>query len=410
MPPLPAGIWDVAQRTAATLLRWRVDSAAALAALLAPVLEYDLASAQTLAETHGPKAIALAQHLIDWHRQRTTAASGQPDASPARDSALLRYLYCQAYLELPTFAVIPLVMAEHNVRLWSDKSAAASLAAETRAVFIPLAETLGMWRLRRWWVERSIDLQRANLLPAAPDAQAMQDAQDTQARQQRDAKDYEEILDRLVDQKQKKQAHFSLLREEILTRLQDALQEDRGATIHSDVPAGVRRTTLLPIVRRIKTYAGITWQRYRAGQSKDELINRLRIRILCASRLECYRVLGIVHGLGQPAALRSLGGLEDRIAAPKANGYQALQTTIVYQPSEKSHEEVLVEFRILTPAMHRLNERGALAALSPDPAYVLCTATEPWWHPKALARRAHRLHRYEGFGTRRSQSSWPSMT
>src|SRR5947209_18033731 len=59
---------------------------------------------------------------------------------------------------------------------------------------------------------------------------------------------------------------------------------------------GLESTSIQPEEPSIGTFL----YRYRGGESKEELINRLRIRVECATRQDCYRVLDIVHVLGTP--------------------------------------------------------------------------------------------------------------
>lgn len=87
----------------------------------------------------------------------------------------------------------------------------------------------------------------------------------------------------------------------------------------------------------------------RKGTSVQEGVNDfLALRIIVNDPLECYKVLGIIHGLFKPM----FGCLKDYIAVPKNNGYQSLHTTVFGIRGART------EFQIRTHEMHLEAEYG----------------------------------------------------
>ena len=75
------------------------------------------------------------------------------------------------------------------------------------------------------------------------------------------------------------------------------------------------------------------------------------VRILVDSIPDCYKALGVVHGLWQYIA----GEFDDYIATPKENNYQSIHTAVI-GPEGKT-----VEVQIRTREMHERNELGVAA-------------------------------------------------
>ncbi len=96
-----------------------------------------------------------------------------------------------------------------------------------------------------------------------------------------------------------------------------------------------------------KIYQGMKRDRFRLSEVPD----LYSFRIMVANVDTCYRVLGIVHNLYQPIPLR----FHDFIAAPKANYYQSLHTTLMGPTG------VHLNIQIRSHDMDRVAEQGIIA-------------------------------------------------
>ena len=94
---------------------------------------------------------------------------------------------------------------------------------------------------------------------------------------------------------------------------------------------------------------------HRKMQSKNIAFEKLydvrAVRVLVDNVAECYTVLGLVHDFWQPIS----GEFDDYIAQPKANNYQSLHTAVV-GPEGKT-----LEVQIRTHQMHVASEHGVAA-------------------------------------------------
>jgi GTP diphosphokinase / guanosine-3',5'-bis(diphosphate) 3'-diphosphatase len=105
------------------------------------------------------------------------------------------------------------------------------------------------------------------------------------------------------------------------------------------------------ILARTKTLWSIYGKMERQGKPFEEIQDALGIRLITDTVANCYALLGLVHTHFKPVA----GSFTDYISTPKLNLYRSLHTTIV-SPSGQ-----LVEIQIRTEEMHRSSEYGIAA-------------------------------------------------
>jgi GTP pyrophosphokinase len=180
------------------------------------------------------------------------------------------------------------------------------LAIETRAVFAPLANRLGVWQLK-WELE---DLAFRYL----------------------DADEYRHIAAALNERRADRERYI----EELCTSLQ---AEMRKAGINAEVYG--RPKHMYSIYRKMQ----------RKHLAFDQLFDVRAVRVVVSSIPECYAALGVVHGLWHYIP----GEFDDYVATPKGNFYRSIHTAVI-GPGGKS-----LEVQIRTREMHEHAELGVAA-------------------------------------------------
>ncbi|HSW77623.1 MAG TPA: RelA/SpoT family protein [Candidatus Chromulinivoraceae bacterium] len=103
---------------------------------------------------------------------------------------------------------------------------------------------------------------------------------------------------------------------------------------------------------RVKSIYSLHKKLQKVGDNIDDIYDLMALRVVVKNKEDCYKVLGILHSMYQPMISR----IKDYIAVPKPNGYQSLHTTVI-TPSKQ-----IVEFQIRTYEMHDYAERGLAAS------------------------------------------------
>ena len=86
----------------------------------------------------------------------------------------------------------------------------------------------------------------------------------------------------------------------------------------------------------------------------DKIYDIIAVRVVVSNIEDCYKTLGIIHGLWTPLP----GRIKDYIALPKPNGYQSLHTTIF------TGDGGIVEIQVRSDEMHKKAEYGIASHLS----------------------------------------------
>jgi GTP pyrophosphokinase len=280
------------------------DDDVVIAALLQPLLEAKLLDPEAADKQFGADATRLARGLIqlgefglstDWTPEQGLEAS--------QAEALRKML-------LAVIGDVRLVVVRLAAQLQKMRAAKSldhvrqrKLATETREVYAPLANRLGVWQLK-WELE---DLAFRYLQSA----------------------DYKHIAAALKARRSERERYM----EDLKTLLQSEMRA-----------AGIEAT----IEGRPKHIYSI-WRKMQAKQlAFDQLMDIRAARILVNTVAECYAALGVVHSLWQFIP----GEFDDYIATPKDNRYRSIHTAVIGPGGQA------VEIQIRTHEMHADSERG----------------------------------------------------
>jgi GTP pyrophosphokinase len=204
--------------------------------------------------------------------------------------------------------IVKLADRLHNMRTLQHMKRESQLrnAKETLTIYAPLANRLGMYRLKN-------ELEDLSLKYLDPEA-------------------YREI-ERKVKEKKKKILPYL---EGVIERVKEELRKNG---IEGDIQW------------RIKHIYGIYKKMVTKGIPFEEVYDVAGIRVITDTVANCYQVLGIIHSVWTPVP----GRIKDYIAVPKPNMYQSLHTTVVGPKGQ------FIEFQIRTWKMHQVAEFGIAA-------------------------------------------------
>ncbi len=123
-------------------------------------------------------------------------------------------------------------------------------------------------------------------------------------------------------------------------------------TIEAAIKQRLKETNILATVKyRQKNIHSIYRKMKEKKLSFKELTDVFGVRIMTQSVDDCYRVLGVMHNLYKPLP----GKFKDYLAIPKANGYQSLHSSL-FGP-----HGVAIEVQIRTEEMDHFAESGIAA-------------------------------------------------
>jgi GTP pyrophosphokinase len=255
----------------------------------------------------GPAVSSLARELAHFGDIRLTPmAVASHHLEPAQAESLRKMLL--SVVSDPRLVLARLARQLVDLNASKDGHAATRerLALETREVFAPLANRLGLWQLK-WELE---DLAFRFLQPD----------------------DYRRIATALAEKRADREQYIV----ELCRTLEDMM---RTAGIAGEVYG--RPKHIYSIHRKME----------RKHLSFDQVFDLRAVRIVTARLEDCYAVLGLVHGRWKYIP----GEFDDYIATPKDNLYRSIHTAVA-GPEGKA-----VEVQIRTHEMHDQAELGLAA-------------------------------------------------
>ncbi|MBI3492185.1 MAG: bifunctional (p)ppGpp synthetase/guanosine-3',5'-bis(diphosphate) 3'-pyrophosphohydrolase [Acidobacteria bacterium] len=279
----------------------KLDVVAVAAGLLHDVVEDTLTTIERIREVFGPEVA----HVVEGVTKLSTIPFS---SSEERQAENFRKMLL-AMVDDIRVILVKLADRLHNMRTLNHlpEDRRVTIAQETRDIYAPIANRLGMGKVKNELEElafRYIEPQSYEALRVKVDA--------------------------------KRRATEGLI-EELRKTLTAKLSE-------AQVP-------VTEIDGRIKRLWSISQKLKRQKIELEQVYDFIAMRVVTESVKDCYAALGIIHQTWSPVP----GRIKDFIAMPRPNGYQSLHTSVI------SEHGMPFEVQIRTIEMHRMAEEGIAA-------------------------------------------------
>ncbi len=292
--------------TADILARLRMDSETLIAALLNGCMDLDSFTAIQVKDRFGPGIARMVDDLAQIGQIANVDAIIAAKDQDEHEENLRRLLLGIA----EDVRVVLVVLAERVHLMRSIKGLEherrAKIARDTRRIYAPLANRLGIWQIK--W-----ELEDLSLRYLEPD-------------------DYKRIAKLLAERREEREQYIAA----VIQVLRETFDEVQISA---------------EITGRPKHIYSIWRKMQRKEVEIGEIFDLRAVRILVDTVADCYAALGLVHGLWRHIPKE----FDDYIATPKGNMYQSLHTAVV-GPGDKP-----LEVQIRTHEMHRHAEFGVAA-------------------------------------------------
>jgi len=279
----------------------RLDVVAIAAGLLHDIVEDTQTPIERIQELFGPDVA----HLVEGV---TKLGAIRFSSSEERQAENFRKMLL-AMVDDIRVILVKLADRLHNMRTLHHlpEERRIKIAQETRDIYAPIANRLGMSKIKN-------ELEELAFKYLEP-------------------KPYEALRARVESRRRTNEGMIEDLKQNISAKLAEA-----------QVP-------VLAIDGRIKRLFSIHQKLKRQKIDLDQVYDLVALRIVTQSVRDCYAALGIIHQTWSPVP----GRIKDFIAMPRPNGYQSLHTSVV---SERGFP---FEVQIRTSEMHKIAEEGIAA-------------------------------------------------
>jgi GTP pyrophosphokinase len=279
----------------------KLDVVAVAAGLLHDVVEDTLTTIERIRELFGPEVA----HVVEGV---TKISAIKFSSSEERQAENFRKMLL-AMVDDVRVILVKLADRLHNMRTLSHLSdeRRAVIAQETRDIYAPIANRLGMSKVKN-------ELEELSFRYLEPQAY--------------------EALRAKVDARR---------------RATEGLIGQLKATIASKL--GEASVPVVEIDGRIKRLWSISQKLKKQKIELEQVYDFIALRLITHSVKDCYAALGIIHQTWSPVP----GRIKDFIAMPRPNGYQSLHTSVIGEHGTP------FEVQIRTMDMHLMAEEGIAA-------------------------------------------------
>lgn len=309
-----------------------MDSSTIAAGLLHDAIEDTGLEPKVLKEKFGQEVTFLVEGVTKLGKHKYRGAERHAESlrrllvATSADVRVLIIKLCDRYHNMATLEHVP----PHKQK---------RIALETLEIYAPLADRLGMGRMKR-------DLEDYAFPAIDPDA-------------------YQHAIE--VRKLKSKET------EEGLVRVQKDMQ-------HALVRRGIKN---FKTIIRMK---GL-WSLHQKLRRKDDDITKIHdiaaLRVIVPTIDDCYTTLGVIHSLWKPLP----GEFKDYISFPKPNGYQSLHTTVL------TPDAGIVEMQVRSEDMHQHAQFGiashmAYKHISPKTKKLSATAEKQAFEKHSFSWRS----------------------
>ncbi|MRX28395.1 GTP diphosphokinase [Kangiella sp. HZ709] len=305
-PNLKLNTFAAGLELAEVLTHFNADSDTLIAAILLPAVISHSIKVITIKEKIG-KAVA---DLVQGAGQMEAIRSLQQETGAEQDSQQIESLRKMLLAMVDDARVVLLKLADRVISLRHIKNSSRELqitfARETKNIFAPLANRLGIGQLK-WELE---DFAFRYLEPET----------------------YKKIAKSLKEKRVAREKYI----EDVIQLLTDKIKAEN---IKGEVSG------------RVKHIYSIWKKMQRKNLPFEEIYDVRAVRILVEKVQDCYGALGIVHGEWQHIPKE----FDDYVATPKENGYSSIHTAVL------GPEGKVLEIQIRTFQMHDEAEKGIAA-------------------------------------------------